>query len=158
MAKQATTEKGTAARSRTRGASQAARNIGIDVPAPERTCDDGDCPFHGTLRVRGFRIAGKVVSSKMDKTAVVEREHLRFVPKYERYERRTGRYAAHNPPCIAAQPGDDVTLMECRPLSKTKSFAIVAARRGQMRVVGEDYTEGLREARATPPSPGGEGA
>lgn len=152
MAKQGKTEK---------AASTTARNIGIDVPAPTRTCEDRDCPFHGTLRVRGQRIVGKVVVAKMDKTAVVEREHLRFVRKYERYERRTGRYSAHNPPCVGAQPGDEVVLMECRPLSKTKSFAIVSAKRGQMKITGEDYTEGMRAERAAAPAeatPGGESA
>ncbi|HQC34188.1 MAG TPA: 30S ribosomal protein S17, partial [Methanoculleus sp.] len=30
-----------------------ARNIGLDVAVPETECDDANCPFHGTLPVRG---------------------------------------------------------------------------------------------------------
>lgn len=122
-----------------------ARNIGIDVPAPSRSCDDRNCPFHGSLRVRGQRIEGRVVSNKMERTAVVEHERLRHIGKFERYERRTGRYSAHNPPCLDAQAGDNVTIMECRPLSKTKSFVIVRAEKGGALIVGEDYTDAIRQ-------------
>ena len=38
----------------------AARDIGIDVPVPERACDDHNCPFHGRLRVRGQTLDGVV--------------------------------------------------------------------------------------------------
>ena len=31
----------------------------------------------------------------------------------------------HNPPCIDASVGDKVTVMECKPLSKTKKFVII---------------------------------
>ncbi|MDD3573791.1 MAG: 30S ribosomal protein S17, partial [Methanospirillum sp.] len=30
-----------------------AKNIGLNVPVPEKECDDVNCPFHGTLPVRG---------------------------------------------------------------------------------------------------------
>ena len=73
-------------------------------------------------------IEGKVVSEKMQKTVVVRREFMRLVTKFERYERRSGRYHAHNPPCIGARMGQIATIMECRPLSKTKSFVVVAVR------------------------------
>lgn len=56
---------------------------------------------------------------------MVLREHLRFVGKYERYERRRTQMAAHNPPCISARTGDRVVVAECRPLSKTKKFVVV---------------------------------
>ncbi|MGD0057553.1 MAG: 30S ribosomal protein S17 [Methanomassiliicoccales archaeon] len=104
------------------------RDIGIDVKAPETTCDDKNCPFHGQLPVRGLSLDGVVVSTKMDKTAIVERKYLRYVEKYERYEKRTSRYAAHNPPCLGAKIGDKVTIMECRSISKTVSFTIIGKR------------------------------
>jgi small subunit ribosomal protein S17 len=104
------------------------REIGIDVKPPESACDDGDCPFHGTLPVRGQIIDGVVVSTKMDKTAVVERNYLKYHKKYERYEKRTSRYSVHSPPCLSVGVGDQVRIMECRPLSKTVSFVIVEKR------------------------------
>jgi small subunit ribosomal protein S17 len=104
------------------------RDIGVDVKTPESACDDVNCPFHGTLPVRGQMIDGKVVSVKMDRTAVVERNYLKFQKKYERYEKRTSRYSVHNPPCLEVGVGDDVTIMECRPVSKTVAFVIVEKR------------------------------
>ncbi|MDD2410361.1 MAG: 30S ribosomal protein S17 [Candidatus Methanomethylophilaceae archaeon] len=103
-----------------------ARNIGIDVKAPEAECADPDCPFHGSLPVRGQIIDGVIASVKMDKTAVVERTLTRYDQKYERYEKRTKRYSAHLAPCMAVKVGDKVTIMECRPISKTVSYAVIA--------------------------------
>ena len=100
------------------------RDIGIDVKAPERECEDKNCPFHGTLPVRGQIMRGKVVKV-YGKTAVVERELIRYVPKYERYMKKRSKLHAHNPGCIRARPGDIVTIGECRPISKTKSFVIL---------------------------------
>lgn len=117
-----------------------ARNIGIEVTPPTKACSDPHCPFHGTLSVRGITIDGRVASTKMERSVVVEREFLFYVPKYERYEKRTRRITAHHPPCIPLNAGDEVTVMECRPISKTKSFVVVEARKGALRVAGEDYT------------------
>ena len=105
-----------------------AKNIGIDVKPPEATCDDGNCPFHGTLPIRGQIIDCVVVSTKMDNTAVVERKYLKYQEKYERYEKRTSRYSVHSPPCLSVTVGDKVRIMECRPISKTVSFVIVEKR------------------------------
>lgn len=102
-----------------------ARNIGVEVIPPEESCDDPDCPFHGTLSVRGQILTGIVVTAKMDKTAIVQREILRVIPKYERFEKRTHNYAVHNPPCMDVKRGDLVRIMECRPLSKSKSFVVI---------------------------------
>ena len=100
------------------------RDIGINVKAPEKECDDKNCPFHGNLSVRGQIFRGRVVKT-YEKSAVIERELIRYVPKYERYLKKWSKMHAHNPPCIDARPGDIVTIAECRPISKTKSFVIV---------------------------------
>ena len=102
-----------------------ARDIGVDIEPPEDSCQDPFCTFHGTVSVRGQIINGVVMSSKMDKSAIIQREIKRFIPKYERYEKRTHRYAVHNPPCLNVQRGDLVKIMECRPLSKSKSFVVI---------------------------------
>jgi small subunit ribosomal protein S17 len=104
------------------------RDIGINVRKPEEECDDVNCPFHGTLPVRGQILEGTVVSDKAPKTVVVLRSYLKKNPKYERYEKRRSKIHAHNPPCINAKVGDVVKIAECRPLSKTKSFVVIEKR------------------------------
>ena len=87
-------------------------------------CNDANCPVHGKLRLRGRKFVGMVLNAKAQKTATVEFERKYHVPKYERYEIRYTRIKAHNPDCIDAEKGDIVELVECRKLSKTKSFVI----------------------------------
>jgi small subunit ribosomal protein S17 len=129
-----------------------ARDIGLDVRAPKARCDDRHCPFHGRLPVRGQVIEGTVVSTSMQRTAVVERTLLHFVPKYERYEKRRRRYLAHAPPCLHVPIGHRVRIAETRPLSKLVSFCIVedlgeAARK----VAGQDPLDADAPAPPTPP-------
>ncbi len=100
-------------------------DIGIDVKLPTKTCDDQFCPFHGTLSVRGQILDGIVVSDKMQNSAVVRREYQRKIEKYERFEKRSGKYMVHNPPCLGVTTGDHVKIMECRPLSKNISYVII---------------------------------
>jgi small subunit ribosomal protein S17 len=109
---------------------KAARDIGLDVPLPAAPCGDRHCPFHGKLSVRGQLFNGTVVSARMQRTVVVEREYQRYARKFERYEKRTKRFKAHSPPCLGLQAGDLVTIIECRPLAKTVSFVAVAKRAG----------------------------
>ena len=118
----------------------AARDIGVDVALPKAECSDPHCPFHGSLSVRGHVMDGQVVSTKMERSARVEREYLWYVPKYERYEKRTSSYNVHAPPCLGLQVGDRVKIMECRPISKTKSFVVIEAKRGELRIEGDDAT------------------
>jgi small subunit ribosomal protein S17 len=101
------------------------RDIGLDVRAPKEACDDQFCPFHGRLSIRGQVLEGTVVSTGMQRTAVVERTLLHLIPKYERSEKRRRRYLAHNPPCLHIKVGHRVRIAETRPLSKTVSFCIV---------------------------------
>jgi small subunit ribosomal protein S17 len=105
----------------------ATKNIGINVTPPEAECQDPNCPFHGSLSVRGQTLDGKVVSISTG-TAIVERKYMKYQQKYERYEKRSKKYPAHLPACMKLEPGDDVTIMECRPLSKTVSFVILGKR------------------------------
>lgn len=67
---------------------------------------------------------GKVVSDKMDKTIVVAIEDLVKHPKYGKVMRRTVKIHAHdeNNECGI---GDKVSVMETRPLSKTKRWRLV---------------------------------
>ena len=101
------------------------RNLGINVKPPKDTCEDKNCPFHGKLSVRGQIIKGKIKSKKMQNSVLVKREYMHYIPKYERYERRTSSYAAHCPPCLKLKVGDEVRIAECRPISKTISFVAI---------------------------------
>jgi len=102
------------------------RNIGMDVELPANACKDINCPFHGNIVIKKKLLTGKVVSAKMNKSAVIERELIRYLPKYERYSKRVSRISVHNPPCIAAKEGDVVRVALTRPLSKTKNHVIIA--------------------------------
>ncbi len=100
-------------------------DIGLDVKKPQNTCEDLKCPWHGKLPVRGRVFEGTVKSSRAKNTAVIEWGYNHYSQKYERWERRRSVVSAHNPLCIRAKEGDKVTIAECRPLSKTKSFVVV---------------------------------
>lgn len=88
-------------------------------------CNDINCPFHGSLRLHGKVMQGTVFKAKMTKTAIVEITGFKYNSKYERYEKRRTRLKAHNPPCLNASEGNKVTIMETRPLSKTKNYCII---------------------------------
>lgn len=99
--------------------------VGIEVPEPKSECNDPNCPFHGSLPVRGQVLEGIVTNDKAERTITVERSFYKFIRKYERYEKRKSRISAHKPDCIELQVGDTVKIAECRPLSKTKHFVVV---------------------------------
>jgi len=102
---------------------------GLDVELPKRSCEDDRCPFHGTLKVRGRLLSGRIVSTAGRSFVVVQMEYLHRVRKFARSERRRSRVSAHLPACLEVKEGDLVTVAECRPLSKTISFVVVESRR-----------------------------
>jgi len=74
-------------------------------------------------KLRKVRV-GRVVSNKMDKTIVVAIEdHVRH-PKYNKIIKRTVKIHAHDEK-NECQVGDKVSVMETRPLSKTKRWRLV---------------------------------
>lgn len=73
----------------------------------------------------GRTFTGTVTSDRMTRTVTVAWERRHYVPKYQRYERRFSTVKAHNPDTIDAKKGDRVTVMETRPLSKTKHFIVI---------------------------------
>jgi small subunit ribosomal protein S17 len=91
----------------------------------KESCTDKNCPHHAGLRVRGKTFEGVIVSDRMRGTVTVEWPRQVYVKKYERYARKRSRVKAHNPACINAKQGDKVRIMECRKLSKTKSFVVL---------------------------------
>ncbi|MFX0025259.1 MAG: 30S ribosomal protein S17 [Candidatus Hermodarchaeota archaeon] len=105
------------------------RNIGIPGVSPPkaRECNDKDCPFHGTTRIRGKITSGVVVSKKSRNTVVIRRNYVQFIKKYQRYERRNTRLACHLPDCLKNEInlGDLIRVGESRKLSKTKAFIVL---------------------------------
>jgi small subunit ribosomal protein S17 len=67
---------------------------------------------------------GRVVSDKMDKTAVVSVERNTRHPLYGKIIRMSKKYKVHDPE-NACSIGDKVKIMETRPLSKEKRWRLV---------------------------------
>jgi len=105
------------------------RNIGIPGvnPPKARECNDKNCPFHGTTRIRGKITQGVIVSKKSRNTVIIRQDYVQFVRKYQRYERRNSRLACHLPECLRTEIeiGDLVRLGESRKISKTKAFIVL---------------------------------
>lgn len=66
---------------------------------------------------------GKVVGTKMQKTAVVEVERSFRHPFYQKVVRRFKKYKAHDEKGIC-KLGDLVEIVETRPLSKDKRWRL----------------------------------
>lgn len=69
-------------------------------------------------------VSGRVVSDKMDRTITVLVERKVKHPLYGKFIKRSTKLHAHdeNNEC---QTGDTVTIQQCRPLSKSKSWKLV---------------------------------
>lgn len=72
---------------------------------------------------RKQKLKGTVVSTKMQKTIVVEVLRYKKHPRYKKYIRVSKRYKAHseNP---EIREGDHVVIMSGRPLSRGKKWVV----------------------------------
>jgi small subunit ribosomal protein S17 len=69
-------------------------------------------------------LLGEVVSDRMHKTITVKVERRIRHPIYERVVKRSKKYHAHDEH-NQCQMGDQVRIVETRPLSKTKRWRVV---------------------------------
>ncbi len=69
-------------------------------------------------------LTGRVVSNKMDKTITVLVERRVKHPLYGKFIRRSTKVHAHDEQ-NQCRIGDTVTVEQCRPLSKSKSWRLV---------------------------------
>jgi small subunit ribosomal protein S17 len=69
-------------------------------------------------------VQGKVVSNKMDKSIVVLTERRVKHPIYGKFMSKSSKIHAHDEE-NKCSIGDVVTIKECRPISKTKSWTLV---------------------------------
>lgn len=78
------------------------------------------------IRERGRRQEkiGIVTSDKMQKTVVVRVDRLVMHPVYKRYVRRRAKFMAHNE-LGGLSVGDQVRIVETRPLSAMKRWRVV---------------------------------
>jgi small subunit ribosomal protein S17 len=98
------------------------------------------------------RLVGTVISNKMDKTVVVTVGKKFRHPLYGKVVQETKRYMAHdeNNEC---EIGDEVIIVESRPISKNKRWAVqeilredLSARTTEVSDLGDEVEEELAEA------------
>ncbi len=70
-------------------------------------------------------LSGVVISDKPDKTVVVRVERRVRHPVYKKIIRRTSKFSAHDPE-NKCKEGDRVRIRECRPISKSKRWEVIA--------------------------------
>jgi small subunit ribosomal protein S17 len=81
----------------------------------------GDQPIEGAIATR--TLVGQVISDKMDKTVTVLVERRVKHPLYKKYIRRSTKLHAHDEE-NTCRIGDLVSIEQCRPLSKSKSWRL----------------------------------
>ncbi len=69
-------------------------------------------------------LEGNVVSAKNDKTVTVRVERRYMHPMYKKYVKSSSKYTAHDE-TNSLKEGDKVSIIECRPISKTKRWIVV---------------------------------
>jgi len=69
-------------------------------------------------------LVGVVVSDKMEKTVTVLVDRFVKHAKYAKFMKRSKKYKAHDE-SNSLKIGDKVTIEECKPISKDKSFKVV---------------------------------
>ena len=81
------------------------------------------------------RITGIVTSNKMTKTVVVEISRKYRHPLYKKVVHSSKRVSAHDE--IGCQIGDEVQIVESRPLSRTKRWAVESVVKREIRTQDE---------------------
>lgn len=84
-------------------------------------------------------LQGTVVSDVNDKTVVVRVERRVMHPIYKKFIRSSKRYQAHDQD-NRFKVGDQVRIQECRPLSKTKKWAVLTETAGAADDAGQQQS------------------
>lgn len=77
------------------------------------------------MREQRKQLVGRVTSNKMDKSVVVEVTRVSRHPLYGKVMRRHNRFMAHDE-ANACAIGDLVRIVEARPMSRRKRWAVDA--------------------------------
>lgn len=91
-------------------------------------------------------LQGTVTSIKMNKTIAVTVSTERNDPLYNKRIGYSKKYYAHDEDNIA-KVGDIVSIMACRPISKTKRFRLVSVDKHVIELVKADTVEASLEAK-----------
>ena len=70
-------------------------------------------------------LQGVVVSDKQDKTVIVSVERQIMHPVYKKFVKKSKKYAAHDEN-NQFKIGDQVSIQESRPYSKTKTWTVIS--------------------------------
>ena len=70
------------------------------------------------------RLLARVVSSKMDKSVVVQVDRRVMHPVYKKYVSRSKKYMAHDPE-NTCDIGDRVLILQTAPISKNKRWTVL---------------------------------
>ena len=70
-------------------------------------------------------LQGVVVSDKQDKTVVVSVERQVMHPVYKKIVKKSKKFAAHDEN-NQYKVGDRVSIQECRPISKNKTWTVIS--------------------------------
>lgn len=89
------------------------------APAAAASAPDAASAAHGFRR----KLVGRVTSSKMNKTVVVEVVRSSLDPVYKKYVRVRDRYKAHDE-TNQYKVGDRVEIQEHRPISRDKRWLV----------------------------------
>ncbi len=76
------------------------------------------------VKVNKRQLEGVVVSTKMQKTAVVRVDRVKVHPKYAKRYVVSKKYKAHDEKGVATD-GAIVVIEACRPISKDKRFRVI---------------------------------
>jgi len=74
------------------------------------------------MKNRRRRLTGRVVQAKMQKTVTVRVDRTFRHPLYQKVLRAKKRFLVHDE--LGTQPGDQVRIVESRPLSKRKRWVV----------------------------------
>lgn len=93
------------------------------MPTKEKTIKKTKGDASETV-AKGVIFKGVVVGDKMNKTVVVSVSRFIKHPKYGKFYKVSKKYKAHDEE-NAYKVGDQVSIMETRPISKDKKFKVV---------------------------------
>lgn len=96
-------------------------------------------------------LTGRVTSDKMDKTITVLVDRRVMHPLYKKFIRRSKKYAAHDEQNLC-KVGDTVRIIECPPISKRKTWALIE-RNGEVVGQADQDAREIVETHPAPPAP-----
>lgn len=68
---------------------------------------------------------GKIVSNLQAKTLIIEVTTSKIHPKYKKSYKVSRKFYVHNPEDKKFEIGEEITVYETKPISKTKRWTIV---------------------------------